>query len=55
MAKANKLPAGLMKKLPPAANYAKAVFPSLAQQAAYTNTITKNWDSVVGVSVRKSQ
>ena len=55
MAKANKLPADLMAKLPPAANYAKAVFPSLEQQAAYTDTITKNWDSVVGVSVQKSQ
>ena len=55
MAKANKLPADLMAKLPPADNYAKAVFPTLDQQAAYTDTITKNWDSVVGANVQKSQ
>jgi len=55
MAKANKLPADLMAKLPPAENYAKAVFPTLDQQAAYTDEITKNWDSVVGANVKKSQ
>jgi putative spermidine/putrescine transport system substrate-binding protein len=54
MAQANKLPADLMAKLPPADNYAKAVFPSLDQQAAYKDTITKNWDSVVGANVQKS-
>ncbi|MCL4396040.1 MAG: ABC transporter substrate-binding protein [Chloroflexi bacterium] len=55
MAQANKLPADLMAKLPPADNYAKAVFPTLDQQAAYKDTITKNWDSVVGANVQKSQ
>ena len=55
MAKANLLPADLMAKLPPAANYAKAVFPTLDQQTAYTAEITKNWDSVVGANVQKSQ
>ena len=52
MAKANKLPADLMAKLPPAANYAKAVFPTLDQQAQYKDVITKNWDSVVGANVK---
>ncbi|MCL4396585.1 MAG: ABC transporter substrate-binding protein, partial [Chloroflexi bacterium] len=52
MAKANKLPADLMAKLPPAANYAKAVFPTLDQQAQYKDVITKNWDGVVGANVK---
>ncbi len=54
MAQANKLPADLMAKLPPAANYANAVFPTLDQQAAYKDIITKNWDSVVGANVQKA-
>ncbi len=54
MAKANKLPADLMAKLPPAENYANAVFPTLDQQAAYKDVITKNWDSVVGANVQKA-
>jgi putative spermidine/putrescine transport system substrate-binding protein len=53
MAQANLLPADLLAKLPPAENYAKAVFPTLDQQTAYTDEITKNWDSVVGANVTK--
>ncbi len=48
LASKNAIPADLAAKLPPAANYAKAIFPTLDQQAAYKDTITKNWDSVVG-------
>lgn len=52
MAKAGTIPADLLAKLPPAENYAKAVFPTLDQQAAYKTTITTNWDSVVGANVQ---
>ena len=39
-------------KLPPADNYAKALFPTLDQQAKIKETITKQWDTVVGVDVQ---
>ena len=52
MAAANAIPADLLAKLPPAENYAKAVFPTLDQQDAYKTTITTNWDSVVGADVK---
>ena len=45
------VPDELMAKLPPADNYAKALFPTLAQQGKAKETITKQWDSVVGVNV----
>jgi putative spermidine/putrescine transport system substrate-binding protein len=48
----NKVPAALMSKLPAAANYKKALFPTLAQQEAYKATITKQWDQVVGANVK---
>ena len=51
MAKNGKIPQELMDKLPPAENYAKAVFPTLDEQAAYKKAITENWDSVVGAAV----
>ena len=47
-----KVPDELLKALPPADNYAKAVFPTLDQQAAAKATITKQWDSVVGANVQ---
>lgn len=52
MSKAGTIPADMLAKLPPAANYAKAVFPTLDQQTAYKTTITENWDSVVGANVK---
>jgi putative spermidine/putrescine transport system substrate-binding protein len=52
LASKNLLPADLMAKLPPAEGYAKAVFPSLAEQGAAKDAITKNWDSVVGANVK---
>jgi putative spermidine/putrescine transport system substrate-binding protein len=48
----NKLPADLMAKMPPAASYDAAVFPTLDQQGAAKITITKQWDSVVGANVK---
>ena len=47
------VPADLLAKLPPAEAYAKAVFPTLDQQAATKDVIAKQWDSVVGASVAK--
>jgi putative spermidine/putrescine transport system substrate-binding protein len=41
-----------MSKLPPAESYKKAVFPSVADQAAGKEVITKQWDSVVGANVQ---
>ncbi len=47
-----KIPADLLAKLPPAAAYDKAVFPTLAEQDAAKAEITKGWDSVVGAAVK---
>jgi putative spermidine/putrescine transport system substrate-binding protein len=51
LAKNGKIPQDLLDKLPPAEGYAKAVFPTLDEQAAYKETITKGWDAV-GVEVK---
>jgi putative spermidine/putrescine transport system substrate-binding protein len=47
-----KVPAGVLAKLPPAQNYAKALFPTLAQQDQAKQVITKQWDAVVGANVK---
>jgi putative spermidine/putrescine transport system substrate-binding protein len=47
-----KVPADLLAKLPPAKDYEKAVFPTLEEQAAAKEVITKQWDSVVGANVQ---
>ena len=47
-----KVPQALLDKLPPAAAYKTAVFPTLSQQDAYKDTITKHWDEVVGANVK---
>jgi putative spermidine/putrescine transport system substrate-binding protein len=52
LAKRNQVPADLMAKLPPAAAYAKAVFPTLAQQGQAQQVITKQWDTVVKANVK---
>ncbi|MGO7420951.1 ABC transporter substrate-binding protein, partial [Rhizobium ruizarguesonis] len=52
LAKNNKIPKELLDKLPPAAAYEKAVFPTLEEQSAGKEAITKNWDSVVGAAVK---
>lgn len=48
----NKISKVMLDKLPPAESYAKALFPTLDQQAAYKEVITKQWDQVVGASVK---
>src|SRR6201996_1846440 len=52
LAKNNKVPQDLLAKLPDPALYAKAVFPTLEQQAAAKDAITKGWDSTVGANVQ---
>lgn len=52
LASHNKVPQDLISKLPPAASYKAAVFPTLEQQEAYKATITKQWDQVVGSNVK---
>ena len=47
-----KVPAAMLAKLPPAASYAKAVFPSLDDQAKAKDVISKQWDTVVGANVK---
>jgi len=48
----HKVPVDILSRLPAAANYKKAVFPTLEQQEAYKAIITKQWDSVVGSNVK---
>ncbi len=48
----HKVPADLLAKLPPAAAYEKAVFPSVEQQDTFNAVITKQWDQVVGANVK---
>jgi putative spermidine/putrescine transport system substrate-binding protein len=52
MAARGVIPADLMAKLPPADNYAKAVFPTVEEQNAAKEVITGTWDSVVGANVQ---
>ncbi len=52
LAKNGKVPADLLAKLPDPALYAKAVFPTLDEQAAAKDVIAKQWDSVVGANVQ---
>ena len=52
MSKAGKIPQELLDKLPPAANYEKAKFPTLEDQNASKTEITGKWDSVVGATVQ---
>ncbi len=46
------IPQEMMDALPPAENYAKAVFPTIDQQAANKEAVTTGWDSVVGANVQ---
>ena len=52
LVKNNKIPADLLAKLPPAASYEKAVFPTLDEQDASKAAITTQWDKVVGANVK---
>ena len=51
MAAANKLPQDLLEKLPPAAAYEKAVFPTLAEQAEHKKIVADGWANAAGVNV----
>jgi putative spermidine/putrescine transport system substrate-binding protein len=53
LVKNGKVPQELLDKLPPAAAYEKAIFPSLDEQAAAKEVITTQWDTVVGVNIPK--
>lgn len=48
-----KIPADLVAKLPPAASYDKAVFPSIEAQEALKKQVAENWDKVVNVNIQK--
>ncbi|ACC69414.1 ABC transporter substrate-binding protein [Paraburkholderia phymatum] len=47
-----KVPQALLDKLPPASAYKNAVFPTLQQQDATKDVVTKQWDQVVGANVK---
>src|SRR6201996_2916046 len=47
-----KVPQALLAKLPPASAYGSAVFPTLDQQNATKDAVTKGWDQVVGANVK---
>jgi putative spermidine/putrescine transport system substrate-binding protein len=52
LAKKGAIPQEVLDKMPPAAAYEKAVFPTLDEQGASKEAITKNWDTVVGANVK---
>lgn len=52
LVKNGKVPQELLDKLPPAASYEAAVFPTLDEQAAAKDVITQQWDTVVGANVQ---
>ena len=52
LVESKKVPPEMLAALPPASSYAKAVFPTLDQQAQAKGVITKQWDSVVGANVK---
>ncbi|WP_138465893.1 ABC transporter substrate-binding protein [Poseidonocella sp. HB161398] len=43
------IPEDLLAKLPPAGNYARAVFPTLAEQSEAKAAVAKNWAAEMGV------
>ncbi len=51
MTAAGKIPQELLDKLPPAEGYARAVFPTVAQQEANKKVVSEQWDTVVGAAV----
>jgi len=52
LANSRKVPADMLAKLPRADAYAKAIFPTLEQQARAKQIITQQWDTVVGANVK---
>ena len=53
LAARNIIPADVASMMPPAAFYAKAVFPTIAQQTTAKQYIADNWDKVVNVTLQK--
>jgi putative spermidine/putrescine transport system substrate-binding protein len=53
LAARNAIPANIAAMMPPAAAYAKAVFPTIAQQTAAKEYIAANWDKIVNVTLQK--
>ena len=53
LVKSSKVSADVLAKLPAAANYEKAIFPTLAEQGAAKEVVAKQWDAVVGATVAK--
>lgn len=53
LAKRRVIPADLAAKLPPAAAYAKIVFPSLDQQEMLKRQIADGWDKTVNIDIQK--
>ncbi|WP_210527186.1 ABC transporter substrate-binding protein [Rubellimicrobium arenae] len=51
MSAAGTIPQELLDKLPPAASYEAAYFPTLEEQDAHKNVVTTQWDAVVGAEV----
>ena len=47
-----KVPADVMAKLPPAAGYAAAKFPTLEEQGAAKAVVAADWDKTVGAAVK---
>jgi putative spermidine/putrescine transport system substrate-binding protein len=52
LARSGKIPKEMLAKMPPAEAYKEAVFPTLDEQAAAKDVITKQWDKVVGAAVQ---
>jgi putative spermidine/putrescine transport system substrate-binding protein len=52
LVKNGKVPQEMLDKLPPAEDYARAVFPSIEEQKAAKELITTQWDAVVGANVQ---
>lgn len=52
MVAAKKVPQALLGKLPPPSSYKNVVFPTLPQQDASKDTITKHWNDAVGANVK---
>jgi len=52
LVKNGKVPQEMLDKLPPAASYEQAVFPTLEDLGASKEVITKQWDTVVGANVQ---
>jgi putative spermidine/putrescine transport system substrate-binding protein len=52
MSKAGKIPQDLLDKLPPAASYEAAVFPTVEEQEANKAAVTGGWDATVAADVK---